>query len=182
MLNSNIFDFGGYFTLVLTIENVNIDILLQKIFDDCWKSYITNIIVVVQFENGSKSSIYTYFPFTENHCNFIVPKTLHHYTISNMSALNQLRASDIFPDKMKNLFRCPIAVAEFMFEPYMILEKLQNGTYFTDGIDGNILAILGKKINFTPAIKIVPNNLRGGFIFPNGTMIGSFKMVSNNNI
>lgn len=176
-MKKNIYNLSGYFTFVLTNEYSGIDKLLQQIFDDCWKSYITNIIVVAQFENGSKCLIYTYFPYSEKHCNFVIPKVLHHFTLANMSSMNSMSASQIFPPKIQNMFGCPVSVAGFMFEPYIILSKLSNGNYFTDGIDGNILQILGKKINFTPVIKLVPNDLRGGFIFPNGTMIGSFKMV-----
>lgn len=168
------FDFTGYFTIVLTENLRNQYDIITKTFEDCWQLHITNVIFLVTIDVQRKTAIYTYFPYTQFHCESVAPVILN-YFIANNSFL--YATSPLFPSKTRNLHRCPLTVATFTFIPYIFLEKYKNGTIYIDGIDGITFRVLGQRLNFTPIILVPPNNEMRGKIYANGTMTGAMLLV-----
>ncbi|KAG4066549.1 hypothetical protein HA402_007185 [Bradysia odoriphaga] len=55
------------------------------------------------------------------------------------------------------MYKCPLLVATSEEIPYMFLIPQENGTIYTDGIDGIIFRVLSQRLNFTP-ILLIPSN------------------------
>lgn len=174
------FDYTGYYTIILTTaasnEKQDFDII-KKIFSDCWQAYITNVIALVSMDDGKVVAIYTYFPYTEHHCALVRPEIVNYFYVANETFQFPLNAS-LFPSKMKNLHKCPLFVATFPLEPYMILNIAANGSVEMDGIDGNVVDALSREMNFSPNVMCPEKHEARGVIYENGTMTGTMNMVS----
>lgn len=167
------FDYTGFYTIVLTQNSNDMYDTVSKILTDCWMKYIVNVNVIIAIPIYSRTIVYTYFPFTKFHCGIVQPVIVNIF--ENNTFLYDV---EIFPNKMKNFYKCPITVALFESPPFMILKSFDNGTIFTDGFDGIIFRVLSQRLNFTPVIYFVPRNEQRGEIFENGTMTGGIKLVN----
>lgn len=167
------FDYTGYFTIVLTEINSNRVDLVKKILIDCWQMYITNVIVIANIETGNKCAIYSYFPFTPYFCAKVVPSILNYYTNNSF----QYDINYLFPEKMDNLFGCPVTVATFQTEPHIILTERNDTTYSVWGIDGILLTVLSQFMHFKPVIRVPSDGMNRGSAYVNGTKTGALKMV-----
>lgn len=119
--------------------------------EDCWSLYITNVIVLATIEIKTRTAIYTYFPFTIYHCEAVAPVISNYFIHSAFQY-----ETDFFPPKLNNMYKCPLHVATVQEIPYMFLISQQNGSIYTDGIDGIIFRVLSQRLNFTP-ILIIPS-------------------------
>lgn len=179
MVDHALFDYNGYFTIVLTEFN-SIEIL-QQIFDALWSLYVTNVNIVTNMNgDDDKSALYTYFPYTENYCNKVIPQLWNNFSYKALSFENQ--TTNIFEKKFRNLYDCPIWVATFNEKPSVLLTKLENNSYFIDGIDGIILRQFSQIINFDPILMITSGDNPRGHIYPNGTITGALKLVIRHQI
>ncbi|KAG4066557.1 hypothetical protein HA402_007193 [Bradysia odoriphaga] len=163
------FDYTGFYTIVLTKLWRNQYIIISKILNDCWSVYITNVMIVVSMESelDSRSAIYTYFPYTLHHCEKTAPVVLN-YFINN----SFLYDTDHFPDKLKNMYKCPLTLVTHNVTPFMILYRNHNDrSYRTEGIDGITFRVLSQQLNFTPIIE-VPNKTNGSSYFMEMVMTG----------
>lgn len=167
------FIYTGFYTIVLTSDNNDNDDLVQNVLSDCWLLDITNVIVVTHLTFSNKCAMYTYFPFTKHICAQVVPTIFNYFDGSSFQYKNIL-----FSDKTENFYGCPITVVTLNEPPHMILTKHKNGTYSADGIDGILLKVLAKKLNFTPVVMEPLDDTRKGFAFDNGTKTGALKMVN----
>lgn len=162
MRNDTLFDHTGYYTIVLTEIRRDQYIVISNILNDCWSVYITNVLIVVSMgsELDSRSAIYTYFPYTVFHCEKVAPVILN-YFINNSFVYN----IGHFPDKLKNMHKCPLTVVTHNVTPFMILYGSANGNgYTTEGIDGITFRVLSQQLNFTPIIE-VPSKANGSSVF-----------------
>lgn len=162
MKNDKLFDYTGYYTIVLTEPQRDQYIIISNILNDCWSVYITNVVIVASMgsESDSRSAIYTYFPYTMYHCEIVAPVILNYYI--NNTFLYDI---DHFPDKLKNMHKCPLTLVTHNATPFMILYRNSNDEgYRTGGIDGITFRVLSQQLNFTPIIE-VPNKANGSSIF-----------------
>lgn len=162
MSNDNLFDYTGYYTIVLTESRRDQYIIISKILNDCWSLYITNVVIVASMgsESYSRSAIYTYFPYTIFHCETVAPVILNYFIKKTF-----LYNIDHFPDKLKNMHKCPLVVVTHNVTPFMILYKNEKGgNYRTEGIDGITFRVLSQQLNFTPIIE-VPTKANGSSVF-----------------
>lgn len=104
--------------------------------------------------NNLTANLYTYYPFGATYCEEANPVIQDEFVNNSftMSAMN-----DLFPEKYQNFYDCPIHIATYTFAPYMILQRMPNGSYRTDGIDGIIFRVIAQRLNFRPII------ILGGF-------------------
>lgn len=164
------FDNSGFFIFVLIETAKYPEKLRQKIFEDCWNLHIINVIVLEENSKENEILAYTYFPFSPGNCDKVVVQQI--YDNDNM-----------FPNKLKNMHRCPLLVATYNLEPRMILKKFPNNSYNIDGIDGIILKALALQLNFTTIIKTPSDGYATkGTIYKNGTITGAIKMVYQNEV
>lgn len=167
------FDYTGFYTIVLTENQRDQYNILTNILRDCWLRHITNVIVLVSIDTQRRTAIYTYFPYTQFHCEAVAPVILNYFLANNTFLYHET----FFPPKTNNMHGCKLAVATYNLVPFMFLTKLENSTIYTDGIDGIVFRVLSQRLNFTPTIIVPPNNQMRGEIWPNGTMTGSMKLV-----
>lgn len=145
------FHYGGYFTIILT-EPVQLTKITQ-ILIDCWKFRMVNVNVL-QYDVIEKRVIaYTYYPYTEHHCEQIQSTFLSYMNNQSFS----IRTA-FFPNKLKNLNGCPLFLATYTIPPYMIVHKLSNDTYITKGIEGNLYHELASTLNFRPMVRTGTEN------------------------
>lgn len=171
-MNETIYDYTGYYTIVLTETSRYQYDTITMILRDCWALHITNVIVLVAIHPQARAAVYTYFPFTQFHCEAVAPVILN-YFVQNRFAYN----APLFPRKALNLFGCPLLVAAYDILPFMILTLRPDGSYYTDGIDGILVRVLSQKLHFRPVVRLPPNHQGRGELDPNGTSWGALKMV-----
>lgn len=170
------FDYSGYYTIVVTEFNEQMNhSIIQYILDDCWKRHITNVIILVpQKDENSEARLYTYFPFTRFHCEKVVPVIWNYFDKGHFVYWKK----ELFPQKIKNLYQCPLTVVTVEIRPYIFIAGFQaNNTLMVQGIDANLMHVLSAKMNFK-LIFLLPDDVpRRGVIHANGTASGAFGMV-----
>lgn len=167
------YDYTGFYTIVLTESSRYQYETITKILHDCWMLHITNVIVVVSIHPQAKAAVYTYFPYTQFHCEQVAPVILNYFVGDRF-----LYNAPLFPSKVRNLYMCPLLVATYEQVPFMMLTKRTDGTYYTDGIDGVIVRVLSQQLRFRVVVELPPNNEGRGEVVPNGTSLGVLKMVN----
>lgn len=147
-----VFDYKGYYLIVLTQlfpKSKQYEIVL-KILSDCWSKYIVNVIILTPFENHSNAIIYTYFPFTQSHCEQVIPVDINYFIINSF-----VNDTEMFADKLENMHKCEIIVSTAQYEPFTFIKSKSNGEFLIDGIDGQILGVIADMMNFTTKIKYI---------------------------
>lgn len=175
-IHPDYFDYRGFYLIALVIYDRDQYSQMKRILEKMWAIYITRVNVILrQYKNENEAVMFTYYPFSPFYCEQVHP-VVHNYFIDTNFTMN----NEHFPRKTKNLHKCPIKVAAFNVPPYMILTKLQNGSYHTDGIEGILLRVLSQRMNFTVDVDIVPE--KWGIIHRNGSSTGSLRKVISNQV
>uniref|UniRef100_A0A3F2ZDG0 Putative ionotropic receptor ligand binding domain-containing protein n=1 Tax=Lutzomyia longipalpis TaxID=7200 RepID=A0A3F2ZDG0_LUTLO len=142
------FDYRGFYTVVLTSLHQNYTELVRRILQDCWDFYIINVNVITYDPSDSeKAFMYTYFPYTPDHCGKVKPII---YEIFSKEFFR--KKNEIFPDKVGNFYGCNLTIGTFDFPPYMMIHHLENGTLFS-GFEGVVTRVLGKRLHFSLTLK-----------------------------
>lgn len=124
-------------------------VMITQIFHDCWKHHMINVNVLRFEQMDQHVYVYTYFPYTLNHCEYIESTFL--FSMKNQSISIK---SDFFPNKLRNFYKCPLILATYTIPPYMILHKSDDGTYITKGIEGNLYREMATSLNFHPMVRV----------------------------
>lgn len=148
------YDYTGFYTIVLTEYTDDLLKTIGKILKDCWSLYIANANILSPTQDYQTVHLYTYFPYTSEHCGGVVPMIYDHFV--NGSFVQNIT---IFPNKLDNLFECPLVISTYNFPPLVILKPQSNGTYFLDGIEGTVLRVIAKRMNFTPVVALSRTNI-----------------------
>lgn len=148
--------FVGFYTIVLTEYMNNCQEIVRKILNDCWSIYIANVIVLTPSIDYDKVLLYTYFPYTPDHCEVIQPIVLDHFENGTfVSGRDNL----FFPDKFRNFHKCALNMASYNFTPLVMLIPQPNGSYYIDGIEGTVIRVLSQRLNFTVNVLLSRTNL-----------------------
>lgn len=142
------FDYNGFYTIVST-QHYSLE-TVQRVLIDCWSLHIVNAFVLTSAMNHTKIFLYSYYPYTPEHCENIDP-VAHDYFDNDSFALNV----PIFPDEIRDFHKCPLVISTYTLE----LESLPNGIFHTDGIESRMLMVLAKRLNFKPIIEITSFNI-----------------------
>lgn len=153
-MNTNAFDYTGFYTIALTEYNDDCLKTIAKILEDCWTMYITNANVLAPSEDYQTIYLFTYFPFTQEYCERVEP-IVYDYFENNTFIFNET----VFPAKLTNFFKCPLKISTYNFPPFVILTPQPNGTFYINGIEGTVLRVLSQKLNFTPEIVLSRTNI-----------------------
>lgn len=167
------FDFTGIYTIVLTESSRYQYETITAILEDLWVMNIVNVVVLVSIHPRARTAVYTYFPFTQFHCEAVVPVILNYYLTSGFLYAD----SEFFPVKMAKLFGCPLLLAAYHLVPFMLLTQRTDGSYFLDGIEGITMRVLAQRMNFTPIVMVPPHGVGRGALYKNGTATGALRMV-----
>lgn len=156
-LTPDIFDYSGYYTIVLVQSNIESshNDTINRILNNCWTLYITNVQILMTLPGESEVfNLYTYYPYTIEHCEIVKP-TVQDIFVNGKFTQN----ATMFPHKFLNFYECPVSVSTYEFWPFMILTAFGNGSYGMDGLDGKTLRVIAKKLNFTTIVKLAMRNM-----------------------
>ena len=162
-----VFEFYGYYVIIFVKGQIA---EIEQIFKLLWKVQIYNVIAM--FDNGNGNILLkTFTPFKAGNCNDTTPITVNEF--KDGAFVNDVQ--HIFPDKMKNLHKCPIRVSiSVSVEPSVILEIFSNGSYELRGQVIKILQIISDKVNFTIDYTYIGPE---GYLDMNGTGVGPLKAI-----
>ncbi|XP_073832588.1 uncharacterized protein [Musca autumnalis] len=150
--------------------------ILKDIFSRLFNLYVTNVNVLLLF-GGKYAQLYTYFPFSKYACNS--PRPRFYISFKDIvSNPNFTISHELFPEKVSNMYKCPLTVATWTYAPYVYVKKDPDTGELLSifGIEGTVIDLLSKKMNFTIRIK-EPQPRVAGEIFPNGTATGASRMI-----
>lgn len=147
VLNSRIFHFAGYYTVVVTETVENIHETVNSILSSCWSFRIVNVNILVYNTKRSETTVYTFFPYSSNLklCNQVVPIVYDRFKLSDDRKKDR---KDIFPDKVTNFHKCPVTVTLSEI-PTCIMRKNISGKIYLDQMEGYMLTALSESLNFT---------------------------------
>jgi hypothetical protein len=157
-MSENTFVIDGYY-LIIFLEGEIPE--LPQITKHFWSIFIHNVGLLVKAKTGL--SLLTFLPFLETNCvNGKCEKSCGDPTpiIFYSFAKNRSFVGSFYPEKMMNLFNCPIKVVTFNCPPMMMISYDSDGKYQLKGIDGEILKVLGKILNFDIELIHISDSVR----------------------
>ncbi|XP_062539197.1 uncharacterized protein LOC134207506 [Armigeres subalbatus] len=172
-IRSTQYNFAGKFVIIVLIEGREAKeaSVAERILQLMWQYYVVNVDVL--FGCPQEVRMYTYFPFNPGSCEKVKSETWNTFRDGRF-----LLPRSHFPPKLYNFHGCPLTAAVYTYSAFM---RLQHGPGETiaglDGVDAVVLRYMSKKLNASIVPREVPNGLRFGLIFENGTSTGAMKMV-----
>lgn len=133
IIESELFDFQGFFLIVMvkTYEKQYVD--MKYIFQSLWLRSIINANILLVTADDSLELL-TFYPYTSIYCGKVFPILTNQFVNSSF-----IMSRTHFDDKMKNLFGCPLKVVTFNIAPLMFVEIEIDGKFSIRGIDGELL-------------------------------------------
>lgn len=167
------FEYQGKYLVVITEYFKSQKAEIKSIMLDLWNIFIVNVNVIVRSQDDGSALIYTFFPYTELFCGKVRPVLWNQY--ENGTFLNK---SELFPEKMSNLYQCHLKVVTFDIPPMMMIDLRKDGNHIYRGVDGRLLKTLSEDMNFRINLTYMAiDSARWGGLFPNGTSLGAMKKV-----
>lgn len=144
-MTSDAFVIDGFFLVVFVKGPIP---EVAEIAMRLWHIFIHNVGFLFRDEAGIK--LLTYLPFTETcngehcekRCGDTTPVLVHNFTGSFAGS------KKYFPEKISDLFQCPLKVVTFNSPPTMLIKYDANQNYDLMGIDGEMLKLLASIFNF----------------------------------
>lgn len=169
------FDYSGFYLIVLTDYSTNQYKIMKMILEDLWKLQITNSNIVVEARSANNDvHFYTFYPFSELYCEKVLP------VIATTYRNKSFTQNVFYPNKVENLHNCTIAVATFNTPPFMILKMAADGSSkIVDGLEGKLITVLSKVMNFNVKIIVPENDERWGVLKIGETATGATGLVSS---
>lgn len=166
-LKQKMFKNNGYFIIVRVVREI---LDTQEIFKLLWKIQVYQVCVISREENNS-ISITTFMPFNTHSCSDTKPMLINQFVDGKF----QKSLENIFFDKMKNLFNCPIQIGiSNNSEPHIFVKRVSNKTPQLSGIDYNLIDTLSKTLKFKSNFSFIS---KFGYFYDNGTSEGPLKAL-----
>ena len=159
-VSTNKFQSGGYFLLVFE-KCSSID--SNKLFKSAWREYLYNVNILCN--ENDETLIKTFLPFQQSSCSNTTSITLNAST------------SNFFPDKIKNLFGCPIKLASFFYPPITMRGAFDNGSFKYYGSEMEMVFGLAEALNFSIKMTYINQSGFTGLLYENGTATGILKQT-----
>ncbi|XP_075155866.1 uncharacterized protein LOC142229211 [Haematobia irritans] len=166
-------DFNEYYLIVFYGDVDNYPDEIQKIFEYYWLYYIVNVALLLVLD-GKSNDLYTYYPFTSAHCHRAQIRKLNEENVK----ITTLKANELFPEKFLNFHKCTLIAAVWEVPPYLTLPQDDEENIVFGGVEGLLLNILAKELNFKMDFKTPPNNEQRGLVLPDGSLTGAIKMLN----
>ncbi|KAM7347468.1 uncharacterized protein ACRADG_007034, partial [Cochliomyia hominivorax] len=172
------FERNGYFLIIYTGKEHKLLNNAKKIFRKLFSLYCTNVNILLMMDNSP--DLYTYFPFTKTKCHSSNPELYISFRNIENNFTNFKAGKKIFTSKLENMNGCELIVATWSYPPYIIIDKDPESGNLTrlHGIEGSLLTLMSKSMNFKMKFKI-PQILDRGDVYPNGTATGLMGMIMN---
>jgi hypothetical protein len=169
-IDEKLFRFSGFYLIVLVDGDIS---EVQKMFEHLWQLQIYNANVMFEDENG-EVLVKTFMPFSPGKCGDTTPVLINKFKDGKFQ-----NSDELFPKKLKNLHNCPIRVAVTNDNPPCVIETFSaEGTQQLSGRDIDVLRSLSESLNFKVDYSYVGPV---GYFFENGTSVGPFKTILDNN-
>ena len=168
-INSERFDYGGFYLIVLTNGMIQ---EIQQIFTLLWSIFIYNVNILVEDNDGNISMI-TFMPFKENECGQTTPTIINSYEVQ----FSSWKSQTYFPRKINNLFKCPIKIAIFETPPFV-----SKSAGKISGSDIELVNGLAEALNFKVDSNFMTEPGSWGTIYDNGTSTGALRKVIDGDI
>lgn len=166
------------FIIVVTVEILqNNGNALYEIFEILWKNSLIDSHVLIQ-DQLQFWTLYAFEPYQED-CFTLAAMKFESFTPLNFTENMTLPKEDIFPEKLKNLHRCPLNIATSLSDPFVILHNTSDVNTRYQGVDINIVKQISKILNLNPVFMNLSDGTGHGIIFPNRTVTGNLKLVGN---
>ncbi|CRK94419.1 CLUMA_CG007926, isoform A [Clunio marinus] len=173
-LNSENFDSNSYFLIVSKPRDLlEIPKVLSVLYTSSWATEIPNLLMMIHIPGNPDVILYTYFPYQTNVCRYLRPHVINSYDLQTHKWKNH----KFYGSKTHNMSGCPLRIATFNFEPFMMVNKNDEGKLIASGIEGDLLNFLSETIDFTPEIILADE--KWGEIYDNGTSSGATEMIVN---
>lgn len=170
------FEYQGFYLIVITSYTSQQYEIMANIFEYLWAEYIVNVNIIWSApQNDEEALMYTYFPYTKFFCGKAVPIQLNQFWFGKWLH----KTPSFFPDKVNNMFGCPLTVVTVSTAPFMIIKKADNGDIHTTGIDGVLLRVLAQRMNFSIDLVQLDNQ---GSVFMNGSSSGKSFVLTKKKI
>lgn len=164
------FNFQGYYLFVL-INGWMTEI--DKIFQAMWSKSIINVNVI--FEEKTNIKLNTFLPFKRMACGDTNSVNHGYFSRGNFS----MKVESIFPDKLRNMFKCEIRLVTFNRCPAACV-KVKGGTPTVTGFDIAIIETIQDAMNFKLKTTILLGSEQWGNVYPNGTKTGAINHITSN--
>lgn len=169
------FFYDGHFIILYDRDNIQ---EIEKIFAMFWKVYIYNVNVLVVHHLNSTDSVrmFTHMPFAKESCHNTRTTLINEFNETTMTWSTNI----FFPNKFRQMNRCPIRYGCYQFTPAVIVETNVNGSRVFSGLNVDILRALSEVLNFTALF--VELRQEGGIIFKNKTATGMLQKAIANEV
>jgi hypothetical protein len=116
---------------------------IDSVAELLWRNYTYNVAFLI--ENGDGVDLKTFIPFTPIKCSDTSLKIINQFVNGSFT-----KGENFFPEKLSNLYQCPIKVVTFDCPPMMMIKrpKRVNESYKFIGVDGEILTAVKHGLNF----------------------------------
>lgn len=118
---------------------------IKEILKVCWELRMINVVALAYYGEGV--SVFTHFPFGENECNDLKIVEMDQW-IDNAFVENV----QLYPNKMNQLYGCPIIVTVVEKYPHIMVNRYNNETLLIDGMEAKLINLLAKLMNFTVTV------------------------------
>lgn len=167
-VNPDSFRYSGFFVVVLVDGEIS---RIQDIFGTFWKLMIYNVVALYEANDG-QVSVETFFPFSPKNCNDIWPRKVCVYKDEKFTG-------KFFPEKMTNLFNCPVRLAITNdSHPFIFVSYLPHGVLELKGQNIDVLNALAESLHFKHNFTYIGSE---GISFENGTQVGPLKHLQDDN-
>ena len=157
-MSANTFVIDGYYLMIFVEGELE---EMPQITKCLWSIFIHNVGFLVETKTGL--SLLTFLPFSDSNCvdgkcekicGDSTPVVLHSFKG------NRSFAKSFYPDKMTNLFECPVKVVTFNSPPTMMIHYSENGKFELRGIDGEMIQLLSEIFNFQINLVHISDTIR----------------------
>lgn len=159
-MSSNNFVIDGYFLIVLVNGPIE---EMSDITRWLWSVFIYKVDFVV--EQDTVTSLITFLPFSQppdclnnenckTRCDDSTPIVVQTFQGSSQTKKNY------FPEKISNMFQCPVKVVTFNCPPMMMIRYDEARNYELQGADGEMLKVLAEILNFKIDLIHISDSIR----------------------
>lgn len=157
----------------------NISQTVHEVFGIALRMGLLDVNILVGDEKLKVWFLYSYKPYSRDCYSFTVHR-ISTFSSENYTKQLEVPFSDLFPSKSFKFHNCPLYIATFSMEPFVILRNnsFGNGIIY-DGLDVKIVNEISKSFGLNPKYVQAPDKKQRGIISKNRTATGAIKMVRN---
>lgn len=174
LIQNDMFLYGGHFVIIYGSGNMR---EIEKMFSNFWKIYIYNVAVLVTNAVSSDLvSVFTYMPFSNESCNNTEAIRINEFNKTSMTWATNV----LYPEKFKQLNRCPLRYGCYQNRPGYIITKNESGLPIFAGMNIDIVTMFSDILNFSLNFFEYEEDM--GVIYVNKTATSMLKRVIDNKV